>query len=76
MVNMDMIGRLRNGLAIGGTSTSTAWKEILASMRTPSTAKDGRPSDHSHVLCQDIPVLFFFTGAHAEYHKPEDDADK
>ncbi|HNJ94908.1 MAG TPA: M28 family peptidase, partial [Ferruginibacter sp.] len=34
------------------------------------------PSDHTSFYRKDIPVLFFFTGAHSDYHKPSDDADK
>jgi Zn-dependent M28 family amino/carboxypeptidase len=34
------------------------------------------PSDHTSFYRKDIPVLFFFTGLHTDYHKPSDDADK
>ena len=34
------------------------------------------PSDHSSFYGKQIPVLFFFTGTHADYHKPSDTADK
>ena len=34
------------------------------------------PSDHTSFYRKDIPVLFFFTGLHSDYHKPSDDADK
>ena len=34
------------------------------------------PSDHTSFYRKDIPVLFFFTGTHSDYHKPSDDADK
>jgi aminopeptidase YwaD len=34
------------------------------------------PSDHSSFYGKQIPVLFFFTGSHADYHKPTDTADK
>lgn len=34
------------------------------------------PSDHTSFYRKDIPVLFYFTGLHADYHRPTDDADK
>jgi hypothetical protein len=34
------------------------------------------PSDHQSFYVRDIPVLFFFTGTHADYHKPSDTAEK
>jgi aminopeptidase YwaD len=34
------------------------------------------PSDHSSFYAKQIPVLFFWTGSHADYHKPSDTADK
>ena len=34
------------------------------------------PSDHSSFYGKKIPVLFFFTGAHVDYHKPSDTAEK
>jgi aminopeptidase YwaD len=34
------------------------------------------PSDHSSFYAKKVPVLFFFTGSHEDYHKPSDTADK
>jgi hypothetical protein len=82
MLNMDMIGRLRDKkLVVGGTGTSPAWKRMLTDLNTGDLKiafqEDGYgPSDHSVFYSKDIPVLFFFTGSHAEYHRPEDDANK
>ncbi|HLF84157.1 MAG TPA: M28 family peptidase [Blastocatellia bacterium] len=96
MLNMDMIGRLRNGsLFVGGVGTSPAWKPLLeklngAAQATASAAgnasssrfqlgfgEDGfGPSDHQSFYVRDVPVLFFFTGTHDDYHKPSDTADK
>jgi hypothetical protein len=82
MLNMDMIGRLRNQkLLVGGTGTAPEWKEILNGLngnRLKLTFnEDGYgPSDHSVFYGKNIPVLFFFTGAHPEYHKPEDDPER
>jgi aminopeptidase YwaD len=81
MLNMDMIGRLRDQkLVVGGTGTSREWKDMLQQLNHEGLKitfnEDGYgPSDHSMFYAKDVPVLFFFTGAHAQYHKPEDDAD-
>ncbi|MCI0489943.1 MAG: M28 family peptidase [Blastocatellia bacterium] len=89
MLNMDMVGRLREGaLTIGGVGTSPAWKPLLDKLNgeTENGAsarfnlqynQDGfGPSDHQSFYVRDIPVLFFFTGTHDDYHKPSDTADK
>ena len=83
MVNMDMVGRLRNkDLTVYGTGTSPVWNGMLARYDADSTftlklIPDGiGPSDHSQFYGKDIPVLFFFTGTHDDYHKPSDDWDK
>jgi hypothetical protein len=96
MLNMDMIGRLRNdSLFVGGVGTSPVWKPLLEKLNggTPAPAsaassgsagrfqfsfgQDGfGPSDHQSFYVRDIPVLFFFTGTHDDYHKPSDTADK
>jgi aminopeptidase YwaD len=129
MINMDMIGRMKNNrLVIGGVGTAESWRELLrsanASERMQVTAsgqpaaapaevgsnsrrekigmpivvgangqtivslehvkpidltlnEDGfGPSDHSSFYAKQIPVLFFWTGTHEDYHKPSDTADK
>jgi hypothetical protein len=84
MVNMDMIGRLKGedrGLAIFGTGTATEFVnyfDTLSDDRVKLTSKESGtgPSDHTSFYNQNIPVIAFFTGAHEDYHKPEDDADK
>ena len=82
MVNLDMAGRLSNKtLTIGGSGTSTAWSALLAKHNADSALTlqlnpDGfGPSDHASFYGKDIPVLFFFTGVHSDYHTPADDAD-
>lgn len=83
MVNMDMVGRLTEdkGLQIGGIGTSPAWGPVLKSA-IPSAIKVSYdssgtgPSDHTSFYRKDVPVLFFFTGTHSDYHKPGDDAGK
>lgn len=83
MINMDMIGRLSEyKLTIYGTWTSPKWKPLLNQLNSDSLFKfnfiDGGfgPSDHSSFYSKNIPVLFFFTGTHQDYHKPTDDFDK
>ncbi|HEY4290821.1 MAG TPA: M28 family peptidase [Puia sp.] len=80
MINLDMIGRLNDSthaLTIGGYGTSPAWGTLKSSLFTLHFDSSGLgPSDHTSFYQKDIPVLFFFTGIHADYHKPGDDFDK
>ncbi len=83
MINMDMVGRLNDsthGLNIGGYGTSPVWGQLLSEKDKFFTIKfdssGSGPSDHTSFYRKDIPVLFFFTGVHGDYHKPTDDADK
>lgn len=82
MLNLDMVGRLREKLDVQGTGTSGAWDALLDSLAAdpaaPEIARvpDGfGPSDHSSFYGQKVPVLAFFTGAHDEYHRPTDDLE-
>ena len=83
MINMDMIGRLNDSnkaITVGGVGTSPSWSFISAENKLPFSIKvdssGSGPSDHTSFYRKDIPVLFFFTGLHTDYHKPSDDADK
>jgi len=125
MINMDMIGRMKNrNLIVGGIGTASEWRPMIeaanslqgmtvttagaslpvspvASSRHASAPivvgangktivtsdsskqfqltlnEDGfGPSDHSSFYAKQIPVLFFWTGTHEDYHKPSDTADK
>jgi Tol biopolymer transport system component len=83
MMNFDMVGRLKEtALTVQGTGTSSQWESLLKRYNADSTfhlkfVKDGfGPSDHSSFYSQNVPVLFFFTGLHDDYHRPSDDADK
>jgi len=83
MINMDMVGRLNDsthGLTIGGYGTSPIWGKIIntkdAYFKINADSSGSGPSDHTSFYRKDIPVLFFFTGSHKDYHKPTDDADK
>ncbi len=84
MINMDMIGRLNENkvLTIGGYGTSTTWQQLFNSLDKNKNiivkfdSSGTGPSDHTSFYRKNIPVLFFFTGIHSDYHKPTDDADK
>lgn len=83
MFNIDMIGRLGDGkLNVQGVGTSPAWKELIEKANADGALKLNLlqggfgPSDHSPFYAAKMPVLFAFTGAHADYHKPGDTADK
>jgi aminopeptidase YwaD len=83
MINMDMIGRLndKNDLIVGGTGTSSNWKSLLDEkndydLNLTFNDEGFGPSDHSSFYGKKIPVLFFFTGTHSDYHKPTDDTEK
>jgi len=83
MINMDMIGRLNDTtkkIIVYGVGTSPVWVPIIDSIKSNlSIKKDSAgigPSDQTSFYLKDIPVLHFFTGQHADYHKPSDDADK
>ncbi len=117
MINMDMIGRMKDRkLIIGGVGTAKEWRELIGSgniaqaLKVTATAgappptgmpvvvgSNGRPimsvdsaktfdltlqedgygpSDHSSFYAKQIPVLFFWTGTHGDYHKPSDTFDK
>lgn len=82
MLNMDMIGRLRDRkLMVFGADTAREFRAVVDSINSAGprfqlTLKgDGYgPSDHMSFFKKNVPVLHFFTGAHSEYHKPSDDA--
>lgn len=83
MVNLDMGGRLKNGkLYIGGVDSGTGLRGIVAdAVRRLGLDGDLRgdpfaPSDHTSFYVAGRPVLFFFTGAHGDYHRPTDTWEK
>ncbi len=82
MINFDMIGRVdtsKNSVVISGTGTSPFWQQ-LDNIETDLTLLKKEsgvgPSDHTSFYLKNIPVLHFFSGAHADYHKPSDDEEK
>ena len=82
MINMDMVGRLKQDstLAVYGTGTSPMFKQVLNSHNDKFKLIENEsgvgPSDHTSFYLADIPVLHFFTGQHSDYHKPGDDSEK
>lgn len=84
MINLDMIGRLRDGkVYVGGVSSGENFKELVNRLLpkhklTPdfSGSFDAGSSDHTSFLSKQVPVLFFFSGLHADYHKPSDTWEK
>ncbi len=83
MLNLDMIGRLRdNQLTVLGAKTATEWQALV-----PAACERARvdcalsgdgygPSDQTSFYAAGIPVLHFFSGSHSDYHKPTDTADR
>ena len=83
MINFDMVGRLGDRpLGVGGVATGGGLKAVvddagrqlgigLGDRDAPGDASDHAPFDKAGV-----PVLFFHTGAHPDYHRPTDTADK
>ncbi|MCF8222249.1 MAG: M20/M25/M40 family metallo-hydrolase [Bacteroidales bacterium] len=84
MINLDMIGRLKdnNTMQVSGTGTAETLEEIIKShndtsvLRLALSEEGYGPSDHSSFYGKDIPVLFFSTGAHLDYHTPFDTPGK
>ena len=84
MINMDMIGRVREGkIYLSGEGTGSTFPKLLADVKPPApiqvdlAEKAGYgSSDHTSFTTKNVPVLFFFSGLHADYHKPSDTFDK
>lgn len=83
MINMDMIGRIKDEkVYIGGVGTGSTFQPILTAGAKNSpfhfeySAGGYAASDHTSFVARKIPVLFFFSGLHSDYHKPSDTWDK
>ncbi|MCW5977484.1 MAG: M28 family peptidase [Bryobacteraceae bacterium] len=84
MINMDMIGRIRDSkVYVGGVGTGTTFREVLDSMLDRTELKieysdltGYGSSDHTSFTTKEVPVLFFFSGLHSDYHRPSDTWDK
>ncbi|HEY3742118.1 MAG TPA: M28 family peptidase, partial [Bryobacteraceae bacterium] len=84
MINMDMIGRIRDSkVYLAGSGTGANFKDMIAAIKPKygfqldlsETAGYGS-SDHTSFTTKQVPILFFFSGLHADYHKPSDTWDK
>jgi Peptidase family M28/PDZ domain/PA domain len=86
MLNMDMIGRVsHNRLYVGGLGTSPGFPKLLeeanrtnfmGAFELSTSASGYGASDHASFTVRDVPVFFFFSGLHSDYHKPSDTWDK
>ena len=83
MLNMDMIGRVRDDkLYIGGAATGATFRSDLddlvskTNFRVDYSDSGYGSSDHTSFTAKQVPVLFFFSGLHGDYHKPSDTWDK
>jgi hypothetical protein len=84
MINLDMVGRLRaNRATILGASSAAEWPALLAEACAAaridcalSPIGGFGPSDQMPFYAAGVPVAHFFTGSHADYHKPSDSADQ
>ena len=83
MFNFDMVGRLKDRkLYVGGLGTADPFASMveraaaLHSLRIDTSRSAASSSDHTAFAAKKIPVLFFFSGLHSDYHKPGDTADK
>jgi Zn-dependent M28 family amino/carboxypeptidase len=82
-LNFDMVGRMQNNkLIVQATGTSAAWPGILeranvaAGFDLALQEDPYQPTDVASFNQASVPSLSFFTGAHADYHRPSDTADK
>ncbi|WP_182870534.1 M28 family peptidase [Rhodopirellula sp. JC639] len=83
MINLDMVGRLRdNELTVYGTGSASGMERVVDAANDRfgfdlfKVASGYGPSDHQSFYRVGVPVLFFFTGLHNDYHRPSDDFDK
>jgi len=83
-INLDMVGRLKpdSSLEVSGTGTSAGAEGLLKKfiagkpLKLSFSPEGYGPSDHASFYSKNIPVFFFTTGVHMDYHTPFDDADK
>jgi hypothetical protein len=87
MINYDMVGRLSDsrGLVVYGAGSSDGFEPLVQALSSSlglepkffrGSSGEFNQSDHASFYRKDIPVLFFFTGTHADYHRPGDDTEK
>jgi hypothetical protein len=81
-VNMDMIGRLREAVVIGGVGSSSiwadrvpAWRDVAGGLKIVTQDDSFLPTDATSFFARGVPFINAFTGAHEEYHSPRDTPD-
>ncbi len=82
MINLDMVGRLRDKLSVLAGETALEWPGLVrpacrrAGLECTLSGEGYGPSDHTPFYAAGLPVLHLFTGFHADYHRPSDDVDR
>jgi hypothetical protein len=84
MINMDMIGRMRDSkIYVSGTGTGTTLPALVENAKARhnitvdiSEKAGWGASDHTSFTAKHVPVVFFFSGLHSDYHRPSDTWDK
>ena len=82
MFNFDMVGRLDSAkeLTVGGVGTALETKALVDSLIKGFSIKISKegygPSDHASFYGIDIPVIYFTSGVHDQYHTPKDTYDR
>ena len=83
MLNMDMVGRIKKDkVYVGGIGTGSTFESLIEKVNGKHGFKLDRSksgyssSDHTSFVAKNVPVLFFFSGLHSDYHKPSDTWDK
>ncbi|MBT4793525.1 MAG: M28 family peptidase [Halobacteriovoraceae bacterium] len=80
MLNFDMVGRFDKDLGVQGVGTALEWSSVLTSLQPQMSVVHKKQSvgssDHASFIRKKIPALFFTTGAHEDYHKSSDTAEK
>lgn len=81
-LNMDMIGRLEKALVLQGVGSSPFWPSEIEKRNVPiglpivTQNESYLPTDATSFYLKGVPILSAFTGAHEDYHRPTDTADK
>lgn len=82
MVNLDMVGRAKdNKLFAGGVGTSPGFRALVeqanqGSFNLAYNESGYGASDHQSFYMKGVPVIFFFSGLHSDYHRPTDTPDR
>jgi hypothetical protein len=80
MFNFDMVGRYNNAVSVMGTATSKDWEALITPLKSTLKFEQKKSSlgssDHASFIAKKVPALFITTGAHADYHRSTDTAEK